>query len=232
MKYFKSVLLWTAMAFMLVNCQQPSQSEQDAKRKELANLEAEEQAKEQTKAEQQAKNEQSLKLEKDLQRRYRFYAAVSNEYTGQIKINGTEYGISHKSLPTIPLYIDERIRTLEEVQADLNDLGLDSSIRFWNVKNPQAATGCQFSDIKAFYANGAYKLQSENCGNIFNVFLSDRILTAKEIAAIQSQAVVANALAISKSILAGQTDQATSLIVQMQSTATGVTQSFQLQLKQ
>lgn len=228
MKRLTNFFILSLLSFVIASCQQPSQSEQDARRKDQANLEAEEQAK----AEQKKLNEQSLKLERDLQRRYRFYAAVSYEYTGQIKINGTTYGISHTSQPTIPLYIGDRIRTVEEVQADLNNLGLDSSIRFWDIKKPQAATGCQFSNIKAFYENGAYKLQSEACGNIFNIFISGKILDPKDLGQMASGTVEGNAVSIAQAILSGQTNTVESVIVQMQSTVSGTTQTFQLQRKQ
>ncbi len=208
-------------------CQQPSQSEQDAKRKEQANIEAEEQAK----ADQQKQNEQSLRLERDLQRRYRFYAAVTAEYTGQIKIDGTEYGISHKSQPSIPLYMGDRIRTVEEVQSDLNTLGLNTSFRFWNIKKPEAATGCLFSGAKAFFENGSYRLQSTECGNIFNIFVSDQIIPAKEFATITDEKIDNKAAEIAQSILAAQKNTVDYLVVQRLSPLNGTTQSFQLQRK-
>jgi hypothetical protein len=225
MKRLNFIFILCLISFVVASCQQPSQSEQDAKRQEQANIDAEAQAK----AEQQKLNEQSVKLEKDLQRRYRFYSAVSAEYQGQIKINGTDYGISHKSQPTIPLYVGDRIRTVEEVQADINNLGLDSAIRFWNIKKPQAATGCQFLNIKAFYENGAYKLQSEACGNIFNIFVGGKMIAPKDLGAIASADIEGSAVRLAQSILVGQVSEVESVIVQMQSTVSGTTQTFQLQ---
>ncbi len=222
----KLVFLLLSMAFV-AGCQQPSQGEQDQKRKDQANLEAEEQAK----ADQNKLNEQSLKLEKDLQRRYRFYNAVNQEYTGKIKISGTEYGISFKSQPTIPLYTGDRVRTVEEVQTDLNNLGLDGTIRFWNLKNTQAASGCQFSGVKGFYENGSFKLQSTECGNIFNVFFSQKIISSKEFEKIETTAVESGAAVLSQAILEKKQEKVAALIVQMQSTLNGTTQNFQLEVK-
>lgn len=227
MRKIKLYLSGFLILAMLSGCQQPSQSEQDEKRKEQADVDAEAQAK----ADQQKLNEQSMKLERDLQRRYRFYAAVSYEYTGQIKINGTEYGISHKSQPSIPLYTGDRIRTVEEVQSDLNILGLNTSFRFWNIKKPEAATGCQFSGAKAFYENGSYRLQSSDCGNIFMVFAGEHLIPTKEFPTVSEDVINTGAQNLAQAILSSQKSSVDFLVVQMQSTLNGTTQNFQLQRK-
>lgn len=215
------------MAFMILSA--CAQRDQDNKRlEEVAQIEGEQAAK----ADQQKQNEQSLRLERELQRRYRFYAAVSHEYTGQIKLNNVDFGVSHKSQPTIPLYTGERIRTVEEVQSDLNNLGLDSIIRFWNLKNPQAGTNCQFLNMKAFFENGSYKLQSADCGNIFSIFISEKNIPAKEFPTVSGGTIEANAANAAQFILNSQGGaQVDHLIVQRHSPLNGTTQNFQLQKK-
>jgi hypothetical protein len=221
------------MSLLIISCQQPSESEQNDKRKNQANLEAEEQAK----AGQDQQNAQSLKLEADLKRRYRFYSALSAEYTGQIKIKDKDnkdidIAVSLSSQPTIPLYIGDRIRTIEEVQADLQNLGFQSNFKFWNIKNPGTATGCLFSNAKAFHENGVVSFQSSSeCPNVFQLSILPHVLSSKEIAEIKQSLLDAEASALAQRILSGEIQTVPSAFVRMQMTQNGEVRSFQLKKK-
>lgn len=216
-----------AVIFLMSAC---AQRDQDNKRlEEVADIQAQQDAK----AQQEALNKKSIMMEKDLQRRYRFYSSVAYKYEGQIKIDGTDYGILFQSQPTIPLYNGDRIRTVEEVSEDLNNLGLNASFKFWNIKKPESTTGCQFPSTKAFYENGSFQLRNETtCGNIFNVYLSNSLVTSKELPEVfQKNSVEANAVTLSQMILSGQKSTADFLTVQMTSLSTNNSQNFQLKRK-
>lgn len=220
-------------AAMMMACQGPSQSEQEERRKEQAGVDAQEQAK----ADQEQQNAQSLKLEGDLKRRYRFYAAMSGEYVGQFKLKDKdnkdiEIAVSLTSNPRIPLYTGERIRTVEEVQSDLQELGFQSTFKFWNVKNPEAATGCLFSNIKAFHENGAVIFQSPSeCPNVFQLSILSKVLSSKEISEVKQPSLDSEASVMAQRILNGEIQAVPSTFVRMQMTQNGQIRSFQLKKK-
>ncbi len=226
-------IMGIGMALVIQGCQGPSESEQEARRKEQAGVDAGEQAK----ADQEQQNAQSLKLEADLKRRYRFYSAMSAEYVGQIKLKDKDnkdidVAISLNSHPTIPLYSGDRIRTVEEVQADLQNLGFQSTFQFWIIKKPGAATGCLFSNAKAFHESGVVRFQSPSeCPNVFQLSILPKVLSQKEIAEIKQFNLEADATALAQRILNGEVQTVPSTFIRMQMPLNGEVKSFQLMKK-
>lgn len=216
-----------------LGCQGPSQSEQEDRRKEQAGVEAEEQSK----ADQEKQNAQSLKLEAEFQRRYRFYSALSFEYLGQIKEKDKDNKdidvmISLTLKPTVPLYTGDRIRTVEEVQTDLQNLGFQSSIRFWNKDNFETAVGCDFADTKAFYENGVVRFHSPSeCASVFQLSLLSKVFSIKEIEKITQQTLDNEASVLAQRILRGEVQSAPSVFIRMQSTYISKVRAFQLKKK-
>lgn len=232
MNVFKLFGLFSIFIFNW-GCQGPSLSEQEANRRDQAGLEAEEQ----TKADQNQQNQKSQQLERDLRRQYRFYASLIHDYSGQIRIKSTdkkemEIAVNFSFQPTIPLYTGDRIRTLEEVQSDLERLAFQSSFRFWNPKKSEVSTGCLFSSAKAFHESGWVRFQNTSeCPNVFQVFILPRILSDKEIKDLDFNSVENGASFLAQKILAAEINDVKAIFIRMQMVQNGEILNFQLTQK-
>lgn len=137
-------------------------------------------AKERARAEQETgrdiENENQAKkskvMEEDLKRRYRFFKGVENNYNGQFLIGKDKYQLKMTLVPTIRIIDSDRVRTLDEVQSDINNLAFTVQTATWYIKDNFAVGGCIFERVKPDIVTGIIHLASENCPNSFVVTLT------------------------------------------------------------
>lgn len=112
-------------------------------------------------------------LEVDLARKQTFFTALEGTYEGTFMAGDKEFKTRITFIPSLPPYIANRTRTLEEITADLNSLSFSVQTTHWNSKGTAVAAGCIFSQMKPDYENGQVVSTAENCSNVYKVNLYD-----------------------------------------------------------
>lgn len=127
----------------------------------------------------EVQNERALQMEADLSRRHRFYQALKGTYDGDLKTTQGLFKIRMTLVPSLPPYpVDaKRIRTIEEVTADLTGLYFNAQIVQWEQTNPLSSVGCRIEGIRPDMTRGEIFIASENCPNFYGLLLSDGVIT-------------------------------------------------------
>ena len=159
------ILMTTVIGMGLIGCADQSMD----KYKERAEY-AQEGA---NKAENKNIDERAHKMELDLQKRFRFYNGVSNNYVGLFKINGNDYQMRVEMFPSIHIIESDRIRTLEEIQDDMNNLHLNAQVVIWDKAGSIGAKGCVFTAVKPDIMNGVIQLSSTDCPNRYTIYVGN-----------------------------------------------------------
>ncbi len=106
-------------------------------------------------------------MEADLARLHRFYQAVKGTFEGTLTTEAGDYKIKIILTPSLPPYITDRVRQLDEIVSDLNNLHLKVQVVQWHPSNALSAVGCRVENIKADTINGEVVIASENCSNLY-----------------------------------------------------------------
>lgn len=106
-------------------------------------------------------------MEADLTRLQRFYQAVKGTFEGTLDTENGSYKVKIVLVPSLPPYTTDRVRQLDEIVSDLNNLHLKVQIVQWHPSNPLSAVGCRVENIKPDTVNGEITIASENCPNLY-----------------------------------------------------------------
>ena len=71
--------------------------------------------------------------------------------------------------PTIHVVDTNRVRTLEEIQDDLNNLFLIAEVKISDLEGSIGAPGCVFQRVKPDIMSGIVRLIDSGCGNTYMV---------------------------------------------------------------
>lgn len=114
-------------------------------------------------------------MEKDLTRRHRFYQAVKGVYEGSISTNIGSFNIRITLTPSLaPLNVN-RVRQLEEIASDLNNLTLNTQVVQWDPNNSNASVGCPGTAVKPDLEKGEIVIPSSDaCKNLYIIKITDR----------------------------------------------------------
>jgi hypothetical protein len=116
--------------------------------------------------------ERAKLAEADLRRRYRFYKGIANDYVGSFQINDNQYKMKMTFTPTLHVIDTDRVRTLEEIQYDLDNLYLNAQVVVWDVPNSIGTSGCVFEKVRPDITSGEVQLIANECPNRFVVTLT------------------------------------------------------------
>ena len=125
----------------------------------------------------------SQEMESDLTTRHRFYQAVRGTFEGDLQTNQGSYKIRLTLVPSLHPYIAPRIRQLDEVVSDLNNLYFNAQVVQWNAANPLSAVGCRVSGIRPDLINGEITIAAESCPNLYSLRITDGILSSADLGA-------------------------------------------------
>lgn len=139
-------------------------------------------------------------LEADLARKQLFYTALEGTYEGTFKAGEKEFKTRLTFVSSLPPYDSNRIRTLEEITADLSNLNFSVQSTHWNAAGTTVAAGCIFSQIRPDYDNGQVSASSENCPNVYKVNLYNSSNTPVDELPNQTSVIVSESKIISKQI--------------------------------
>lgn len=149
-------------------------SKNDDRMKEKAALESESSTTSQVRVENDNLAQKAEKMEKDLSSRHRFYQAAKGSYEGDISTNIGNFKIRITFTPSLSPIPVSRIRQLEEISSDLNNLSMSAQIIQWDPNNANSAVGCRMSGIKADIIKGELAVSTESCPNLYRVKVTER----------------------------------------------------------
>lgn len=114
-------------------------------------------------------------MEADLERRHRFYQALNGEYSGiYTTSSGVKFATKVKLLPSLPPYLPpNRIRTLEEISSDINNLYFNIQVLHWSPGNSATAVGCVFQEVRGNLEKGRIEVAQAACPNVYSVRIID-----------------------------------------------------------
>lgn len=113
-------------------------------------------------AENDVRKGRASELEADLGRRHRFNQAVAGTFEGSFKTStGIETRVRLRVFSSLPPYTPgNRVRTLEEIQKDLETLYLNASLK---LLGEAPRSGCNFTQIKPDLGKAEFNLVRESC---------------------------------------------------------------------
>lgn len=144
---------------------------------EKAGIESQVTATNQIKAQFEYLSQRAQTMEEDLRARHRFYLGIKGDYEGTFQDGNEAYQIRLSLTPSLPPYLAERVRTLEEISADFNNLHLNAMIQIW--KEDEPAVSCTVEKIKPDVKNGEINIVTEKCPNAYQFFIGDGVLNRK-----------------------------------------------------
>lgn len=113
-------------------------------------------------------------MEKDLVRRHRFYQAIKGSYEGTISTSVGDFNIRITLSPSLPPIAINRVRQLDEIASDLNNLMLNTQVVQWDPNSANSAVGCRVSNIRPNIETGELTISHESCPNLYSIKISDR----------------------------------------------------------
>ena len=127
-------LLVIMMSLSLFAC-----SKNDDRMKEKAAIESESSTASQLRVENENLANKAEKMEKDLAKKNRFYQALKGTYEGTMTTNLGTTKVSIDFSPSKSIFPVTRVRQLEEIASDLNELFLTAHVVQSDPNNPNAA---------------------------------------------------------------------------------------------
>lgn len=164
-KFFLYCALLFPMAFSFSGC-----NESD---KEPLKENAAIQAKENIQAQNQNIDEWTSKLIVDLEKRHRLINSIVGEFEGTLELKEKEFGVRIIFSSSIPSYLPDRDRTIDELTHELNNLGVNIHVLQWPGGSPYASVGCIFENVKPNYKNGLIDLFSKGCPSSYKLSIGD-----------------------------------------------------------
>lgn len=132
-------------------------------------------ARQQLQAQNENQREWAEKMEKHLDKRKNFFKALQGEFEGSVDVQGTEFQLSAKFIPSIPVEFYNRVRTLDEINYEIQNLNLNINIKIENPRAANSAVSCTIEDYKPDFVNGVINIISESCKNIFMISITDNL---------------------------------------------------------
>ena len=163
-------------------------------------------------------DKKAVALEAGLERKQLFFSALEGTYEGTFMAGDKEFKTRITFIPSLPPYTSNRIRTLEEVIADLNNLYFSVQATHWNSKGTAVAAGCIFSQVKPDYDNGQIVASSENCSNVYKVSLYDSSDRSTGDLPMKTSEIFVNSQDISKNVLSKEVQKINEIHIVIQPT--------------
>jgi hypothetical protein len=133
-------------------------------------------SKEQINALNKNQKEWANKMEKDLNQRKYFIKAIGGTFKGEVAVEDLYFAIKTELSPSIPIMFSDRVRTLDEINYEFENLGINISVKIENPRVPNSAVSCTVEGYKPNIEKGLINIISESCKNIFKFMLSDDVV--------------------------------------------------------
>lgn len=176
-------------------------------------------------AEQQAKAGLVEKMERDLERRTRFYQGVAGLYEGKAVDQATTYKFQIRLIPDHVVLPTDRVRMQEEVAADLEKLSFTVQLGLFRPGSNVADVACQVSGINPDIENGRIQFAPTECGAYFLIQIGDNTVTTSS----RTNEIVDRSRDLSRSLMTGRTQQISVLNGMIQPKTAGSAMTFSVE---
>ena len=170
MKHLRSIIIGLGL---IAGC---NSQKSDEKIREVSNIQGQEAARNSIAAEREYVDSKAQAAEVDLEKRQRFYQALAGRYEGSILVNRSNFKIRFTLAPSLPRYVPSgRVRTWEEVTADLTNLSFNVQIVQWNPESSFSAVGCLVANVRPDIITGRINVSSEACPNFYSFQIAEEV---------------------------------------------------------
>lgn len=159
---------------MILTCLAFSCSKNDKRMKDKASIEGTSTSQSQIRVENANLTAKAEKMEKDLATRHRFYQAMKGVYEGEIITKDGTYNIRLTFTPSMAPMNYNRVRQLEEIAADLNNLTINAQILQWDPSSDMSAIACRVSGIRPDLEKGSLDISTESCPNLYRILITEK----------------------------------------------------------
>lgn len=189
---FKKVIFLLTLAVGLYGCGENKDEYLDSlgKQNEIS-------SQQQIQAERNEHERKAREMEKYLDERKVFIQALEGEFSGELNIDNNEFFISLEMIPSIPIEFYGRVRQLEEITYEIENLSLNLKVKMENPRVPNSASSCNIVNYKPDLSKGIINIISNECKNVFKFILSDTNET------FELQQIYSEARDVSRQVIAG-----------------------------
>lgn len=138
------------------------------------------QAREQFQAQNENQRMWAEKMEEDLNRRKRFIQAIEGEFYGEVEVQEIPFNINARFVSSIPIEFSSRVRTLEEINFELQNLNLNLFVKLENPRVTNSAVTCVVEGYRPDVKKGLINLITESCKNTFHLSISESLKAVSE----------------------------------------------------
>ena len=137
------------------------------------------QAREQYQAQNENQKMWAEKMEEDLNKRKRFIQAIEGEFFGEVDVQNISFDINARFVSSIPIAFPSRVRTLDEIKFELQNLNLNLFVKLENPRVPNSAVTCVVEGYRPDVNKGVINIITESCKNSFHLSISDSTLDVR-----------------------------------------------------
>ena len=137
------------------------------------------QAREQYQAPNENQKMWAEKMEEDLNKRKRFIQAIEGDFFGEVDVQNISFDINARFVSSIPIAFPSRVRTLDEINFELQNLNLNLFVKLENPRVPNSAVTCVVEGYRPDVNKGVINIITESCKNSFHLSISDSTLDVR-----------------------------------------------------
>ena len=137
------------------------------------------QAREQYQAQNENQKMWAEKMEEDLNKRKRFIQAIEGDFFGEVDVQNISFDINARFVSSIPIAFPSRVRTLDEINFELQNLNLNLFVKLENPRVPNSAVTCVVEGYRPDVNKGGINIITESCKNSFHLSISDSTLDVR-----------------------------------------------------
>lgn len=137
------------------------------------------QAREQYQAQNENQEMWAEKMEEDLNKRKRFIQAIEGDFFGEVDVQNISFDINARFVSSIPIAFPSRVRTLDEINFELQNLNLNLFVKLENPRVPNSAVTCVVEGYRPDVNKGVINIITESCKNSFHLSISDSTLDVR-----------------------------------------------------
>lgn len=132
-------------------------------------------SREQVEAQNANQRDWAEKMESDLNNRKRFISAIEGRFNGSIYVRENVFEIQAKFASSIPVEFSDRVRTLDEINFELQNLNLNLFVKLENPRVANSAVTCVVEGYRPDVRNGVINIITESCKNSFALYVSNSL---------------------------------------------------------
>lgn len=163
----KHLGLYAVIALLLAGCGMAGNGSDSTKLRAKAEQEAS------TDVQNKNQAQKAARMEADLKRKHAYYGAVAGTYEGEMATNDGQFRVRITLVPSLYAYTGTRTREIAEIESDLINLVLNGKIIQWHPDSANSGVPCSVSGIRPNMDAGYITVVSNECRNLYQIYLAD-----------------------------------------------------------